>query len=485
MKRDKNAPYGKELRGKEEEFINKNPSALREMPLADIKKLIEELQIHQIELEMQNEELRRAQLAREEARDKFFDLYQFAPIGYFTFDEMARIQDVNLTGANLFGFQRSELVSMKFTSLIAHESQDSFYIFCQRIFESETHQTCELKLKKQDGQLFFAKLDSVAVLDKFRKSRLIRTALTDITEQTRAGELVRKSEKKIRQIFNQMVSGYALTEAVFDDDGNPQDYKYIEVNRAFEIHTGKQRSQVVGKTLLEVFPETERYWVESLQTVVLTGNPVQIENYHSGIDKYFLLSGFRPQTGRVAFTFIDITKRVRLEDAMKAAHGNLEKQISARTSELKRANKKLKMQAINLSETNTALRVLLKQRETDKLELEEKVFLNIKELILPYLEKLKNRGLGSKEMTFINIIDSNIEDIVSPFVRNFSARMYRLSPTEIQVLNLIKQGKTTKEIADSMHLATSTIDFHRHNIRKKIGINNKKINLASYLKSLS
>ena len=111
--------------------------------------------------------------------------------------------------------------------------------------------------------------------------------------------------------------------------------------------------------------------------------------------------------------------------------------------------------------------------------------LNFKELILPYLEKLKNKRLGYKEKAYIDIIESNLNDIISPFVRNFSVKMFRLSPTEIQVLNLIKQGKTTKEIAKSMNLATSTIDFHRHNIRKKIGIKNKKINLSSYLSSLS
>jgi DNA-binding CsgD family transcriptional regulator len=186
----------------------------------------------------------------------------------------------------------------------------------------------------------------------------------------------------------------------------------------------------------------------------------------------------------VAITFNDITERIRFERALQKAHDDLEKQVAARTRELKNSNNELQMKTISLSETNTALKVLLKQRETDKIELEEKVFLNFKELILPYLEKLKNKKLGSKEKAYIDIIESNLNDIVSPFVRNFSARMFRLSPTEIQVLNLVKQGKTTKEIAKTLNLGTSTIDFHRHNIRKKIGIKNKKINLSSYLSSL-
>ena len=83
------------------------------------------------------------------------------------------------------------------------------------------------------------------------------------------------------------------------------------------------------------------------------------------------------------------------------------------------------------------------------------------------------------------IIYSNLNDIVSPLMRSLSARLIKLSPTEIQVINLIKQGKTTKEIAGAMNLATSTIDFHRNNIRGKFGIKNKKINLTSYLATLS
>jgi len=127
----------------------------------------------------------------------------------------------------------------------------------------------------------------------------------------------------------------------------------------------------------------------------------------------------------------------------------------------------------------------LKQREEDKIELEEKVLLNVRELVLPYLEKLKMKKLGEKQRAYIGIIESNLNDIVSPFVHGLSSKLIKLSPTELQVSNLIKQGNTTKEIAEIMNLATSTIDFHRNNIRKKFGIKNKKTNLRTYLSSFS
>ena len=360
MKKNKgNHSSFEKLRRRAEKQLHDRDVQLSKKSSKDKNELIHELEVHQLELEIQNEELRRAQIDLVESRDKYHELYDFAPIGYFTIDEKTRIKDVNLTGADLLGIPRGKLLDVKFSSFILPDYQDDFYFHCQALFSTEANRSCELKLDKQDGRSIYAKLDCVGVPDEAGNIKLIRTALTDISD-------LKRLEKKLQE-----------------------------------------------------------------------------------------------------------------------AHDNLEKQVETRTIDLKRVNKKLKMQAVNLSETNIALKVLLRQREADKKEIEETVFLNFKELILPHLEKLKNKRLGDKNMAIINIIERNLNDILSPFVRNFSARMFKLSPTEIQVMNLIRQGKTTKEIAKSMHLATSTIDFHRDNIRKKIGIKNKKINLSSYLSSLT
>jgi DNA-binding CsgD family transcriptional regulator len=129
------------------------------------------------------------------------------------------------------------------------------------------------------------------------------------------------------------------------------------------------------------------------------------------------------------------------------------------------------------------LKVLLKRREKDKSGLEENVLLNVRELVMNYIEKLKKSGLDHRQATWVTIMESNLNDIVSPFVHRLSSKYLKLTPMEIQVADLVKQGKTTKEIAELLNLSKGTIDTHRDNIRKKIGIKNKKINLRTQLMS--
>jgi PAS domain-containing protein len=227
---DKQTSFMKMRRQAEERLRNKAGDVSGKV-LDDSQKLIHELEVHQIELEMQNDELRRTQRKLLESRDKYHELYDFAPVGYFTLDDRALIRQVNITGTDLLGFQRNKLINTKFSRLISPDFQDGFYFHCKQIFESGTKQTCDLKIIKQD----------LAVKDETTGSSQFRTAVTDITEKVLAKKLLQESEEKFRLMFNQMVSASALFEVIYNKKGNPEDYRYLEVNQAFEHNTAKKK----------------------------------------------------------------------------------------------------------------------------------------------------------------------------------------------------------------------------------------------------
>jgi DNA-binding CsgD family transcriptional regulator len=152
---------------------------------------------------------------------------------------------------------------------------------------------------------------------------------------------------------------------------------------------------------------------------------------------------------------------------------------------LMQREQELEEQKQSLEETNIALKVLLKQRETDKAELEQNVLLNIKQMVFPYLDKLKTTGLKQKESTYVKIIENHLNEIISPFLQRLSAASIFLTPQETQVATLIKDGKTSKEIADILNVSETTVHFHRKNLRTKFGLKNRKANLRSHLMSLS
>ena len=205
-------------------------------------------------------------------------------------------------------------------------------------------------------------------------------------------------------------------------------------------------------------------------------------------------------------SFVDITEREITEQKLQRAYESLEQRVEERTEELVKANirlkkeieerkqaeqnllqkeEELKLKSLHLEEANTALRVLLKRGEQDKNELEEKVLSNIKELALPYLEKLKLGNLDYKQGAYVEILESNLNDIISPFLKKLSSQYLNLTPTEIQVANLIREGKSTKEIAEILDISERAIEFHWNNIRDKLGLKKSKTNLRSYLLTLA
>lgn len=175
--------------------------------------------------------------------------------------------------------------------------------------------------------------------------------------------------------------------------------------------------------------------------------------------------------------WVDITRRKEEEDRLKESHAKLEQMVSERTEKLNR-------KAHSLQELNAALKVLLKAKEEYKQELEGNVISNIEQLIKPCVDLLKKTQLDTEQMTYLDILESHIIDMASPFVKTLSSQFYNLTPREMKVASLIKAHKSTKEIAGLLGISTSAVVFHRHNIRKKLGLVKRNTNLRSFLQSL-
>jgi len=137
-----------------------------------------------------------------------------------------------------------------------------------------------------------------------------------------------------------------------------------------------------------------------------------------------------------------------------------------------------------LEETNTALRVLLRQRDEDKSRIEETIYANVDRLVLPYVDKLLLGNLTEKQRTLAEVVNMNLKDIISPFLRSLSSLNLLLTPQELEVANMVRNGRTSKEIADVMGISVNGIDFHRKRLRQKLGLTNSTKNLRSFLLSL-
>ncbi|MBW1962231.1 MAG: DNA-binding response regulator [Deltaproteobacteria bacterium] len=184
-------------------------------------------------------------------------------------------------------------------------------------------------------------------------------------------------------------------------------------------------------------------------------------------------------------------RRRELEITWRSHKAKLEEAVAKRTADLVKANEQLKKRERELHarteelvELNSALRVLLKKREEDRSEMEEKILLNVKHLVSPYLERLKQSRLSSVQRSWLGMVESNLRDLIAPMARKLSAQHVGLTPTELQIADLIKRGKTSKEIAATLHLSHNTIISHRYRIRTKLGLRNRDVNLQSYLQTL-
>jgi len=302
----------------------------------------------------------------------------------------------------------------------------------------------------------------------------------DITKRKQAEEALRESERRLADIID------FLPDATLAID---RQGKVIAWNRAIEEMTGVNAEDMLGKGDYEYAVPFYGVRRPILADLVLKPDKEIEESYYSILEKekdLLIVETWVPVLkGTRAFLW---AKASPLYDSRGDIVGAIEsiRDITARKhaeEALAKRETELEVKTNELEDLNAALRVLLKQRDEDRNELEQKVLSNIKMLILPHTEKLKNH-VDLKGMSYVNVLESNLKDIISPFAQKLSAKYLNLTNREVQVADLIKEGKTTKEIAVFLNVSDSAVNVYRYHIRRKLSLT-KKHNLHSYLSSLA
>ena len=281
----------------------------------------------------------------------------------------------------------------------------------------------------------------------------------DITERKQIEEALRESEKRFRDLAE--IIPHGIQE--IDEKGI-----IIFSNPAHNKIHGYSVGELVGKSILDL-AATEKDKEEMKEYLEYLVNEKPAPTPWTGIDQ--------TKDGRLIDVQVDWDYKFDNE-------GNVIGFISVITdiTEQERTKEALEKEKRNLEETNIALKVLLRETDITKEELEKNMIVNIKNLLLPYVVELESR-LSADEKLYTDIIKSNINEITSSFSRKLISIYSELTPREIQVADFIRQGRTNKEIARLLNITPSAVDFHRRNLRTKFNIKGKKTNLRSYLLS--
>jgi PAS domain S-box-containing protein len=280
----------------------------------------------------------------------------------------------------------------------------------------------------------------------------------DITEHKRMEEKLRTYERKFMAVF--MTGLDAICIATLEEG------RILEANDQFEQLFGYSLEEVIGRTSLEL-----NLYCDPLDRVRTVS-----EIKAHGCIRDFVTKAKR-KDGQARIVSLSISS---------IPIGN-EPHILAVIKDItdhKRAEEALEDKSSSLEDANTALTVLLSRIETDRANIENAILVNVQKLIAPYIEELRSTRLSDSQAALLDVVASNLENIVSPFIQKLAAVYSRFTPTEIRVAGLIKDGKTTKEIARLLKVGMGTVASHRNSIRIKLGLDGKKINLRVYLLSL-
>lgn len=343
---------------------------------------------------------------------------------------------------------------------------------------------------ERDGRWMDTTIDPIC--DAKGKVARIAVVSRDMTEYKEMQEALRKEKEFNANLIN---TSPALFVAIGADG------RTLLMNEALLKALGYTRSEVIGKNYLHTFaPKAEWHSLhDAFQSIPGNGTTRVIESRLVTKDDRQLTVEWHSRhvmkkNGELDYFFalgLDISERKRAEEELRRHRDHLEDIVKERAKklmeimeDLRKREAQMKRQSRRLEEANTALRVVLKQMEEKRREDRENILSNVKQLIIPYLNRLKGGPLNRDQMILLGTLESNLNGITSPLVGKLSSSFLRLTPMEIRIAHLVKEGLMNKEIAELLGTSLNTISSHRHSIRGKLGLKNKGMNLRSYLLSL-
>ncbi len=291
----------------------------------------------------------------------------------------------------------------------------------------------------------------------------------EIADRTQAEQALQKSETMLRAIFDQTFQFIGVLRL---------DGRVIRVNQTAMDFVGTNHEAIVGRPFWKTpWWDHSRAEQERLRRGIERAAGGELVRYEATNAS---------QNGRPVHVDISIKPVQDREGRIVRllSEGRDISELKLAVEDLQAREAELQVQSRSLEEANIALKVLLKQMEEKKRGDQENVLSNLKQLVLPYIERLKRSGLRGEERAIVNTLESNLNSITSPLIQRLSARSLGLTPMEIRIAHLVREGLRNKEMAELLGVSLNTVSSHRYKIRSKLGLKNQGANLRSYLMSL-
>jgi PAS domain S-box-containing protein len=287
---------------------------------------------------------RRAEDARQASEARYRTLFENAPDGIVIVDPKGYYLDVNTSICRMLGYTRDEFIGLNATDIVApaeipHIGQ------ALDVIKTKSDYHREWQFRRKDGSVFAVDTIATAMPDGN-----LMAMIRDITERKRAEDEVRQSEARYRTLFDTLIEGFCTIEMIFGAGGKPVDYRFLEINPAFEKQTGLHNAQ--GKLMRDLAPNHEAHWFEIYGKIALTGEPAHFENEAKMLGRHYDVFAYRvggPESRKVAILFNDITERKAAEAEIRQLNVELEQRVARRTAELEAANKELEAFSYSVS----------------------------------------------------------------------------------------------------------------------------------------